>query len=71
MASREVCQMILDRLSTLENDLLCLASSTGYMSADCDDPDGGNALRVFQICAEALADNAHEIRDDVYRAYYL
>ena len=71
MASREVCKTILDKLETLESDIMCLASTAGSASTDSNDAGTSDALRVFEICAAALADNAHEIRDDIYRAYYL
>lgn len=71
MTSREMCKMILDKLETLESDILCLASTAGSTSTDSSDAGTSDALRVFQICTTALADHAHEIRDDVYRSFYL
>ena len=71
MTSREMCKMILDKLETLESDIMCLASTAGSASTDSNDAGTSDALRVFEICAAALANNTHEIRDDVYRSFYL
>lgn len=71
MSNREMCKTILDRLETLESDILCLASTAGSTSTDSSDAGTSDALRVFEICAAALANNAHEIRDDIYRSFYL